>query len=1501
MCLAFAVALFAAPFALAQQGVALQAELDAVLALERSGDTAKAREAYGVLAAHARDATLTPEEQLALDPKLADLGLRLGDDDRGLDFARAWVARLSASSGPDHPSLVAAERARSALASALGSGGEAVDAAENALRITGLGKPALMDLASDENLLGEALVNVGRFVEAERHLVAASSALEHAPRSALTGVVFTNLGDLAIQVGYPQGAKRWLDRARGALSGSGRESRRALVRTLATLGELALRSIAIEDAMRDDGQALTLAVEEYGPDHEEVGLALARLGTAILMDGRPIDAEPVLRRSIEVLAARLGPDHPDLALPRVQLARALQVEGKPSEALAELKGAFRAEQRHIEALAPRARTQDLRRVLERTQDATGFAILLATAPGMPPEVVAESLSFVLARKSLDMDIERAEAHAAASREVLARLTASRAALARALLQGTPSAPELDGLERENDRLELELSRAASASPAVPTLVRKIDVADVARALPRGSALVEVAVYGTGQASTDDQRVAAYVVHPDGSVQIRDLGLLGPLGVRVSVLRRLLQGGTSNGNPSWTLKDWGSGQPAGDALREGYGAFVQPYEDALEKTDTLFIAADGPLTQIPFEILVRPDGKALLETTRITYLTSGRDLVDLAQARPLRREIGSALLVGDPDYDRPVGSGAAASARQSLLGGVRWPRLPGTAQEVQGLASVLPGATVVLGADAGEAALASIGDKQLVHLATHGFFLDSSGGLAAKSRGLALDTGDPAAPGSEQAFPSRTRVLESLTDHPDIRSGLVLAGANTGGGYLTALQLQGLDLTSTDLVVLSACETGVGETTSGMGVMGLRRSLAIAGARSQVISLWKVDDAATAELMKQFYGNVSAGMDRSEALRAAKVAVRAHAEWSAPYFWGAFQLFGDWRPLVEHVSPVQALRIVPRAGCGCTTVASEEGTGAWAFAVALVLLVVVVFRRRPLRSRAPCALGAFAVLAGISGATSAARAADPPLTMAEAVALSIRSGQMAVQGDYSKALPLAERALRAEPDNDVLLDNVANISNALDPTKGRAQYLAAIDAALAVGARLRARRFDEELDRMAGNANPAYRDAWSAGATKLHETQATGDTADVDALITLAHELMGQGNFPAAIEKAGKAEATCLQLLPDDPLRLVHARAVLAMAKAALGQADGIVPLEEGLSSLSAALGKDNPQVIQNREALVGALGALGRSDDAIVQQEAIVADLSRLFGKDSSRAIAARASLIFRYSRSGRLEEAIALSQHALEPCRRELGPHSSSCNQIVEATSTAQFLAGNMPAMRESARRALAEEIRMRGVGGSNMIVPLHYSPLPERTTVRELIGRLAQADLGPGKHDMPAQVEANLRVYEQTFGPDALPTLRYALQLAALEMQAGKKDVATRRYLDLHRRADAGFGAYSPLALEVAMAAETALFSAGRLADIEALVQETSVRARSVLGATSEISIVARFNEGGVKARLGRPDGLGIMREAAAQAMAVLGPTSPVTASLSQQVAAMTAQPAK
>jgi CHAT domain-containing protein len=191
---------------------------------------------------------------------------------------------------------------------------------------------------------------------------------------------------------------------------------------------------------------------------------------------------------------------------------------------------------------------------------------------------------------------------------------------------------------------------------------------------------------------------------------------------------------------------------------------------------------------------------------------------------------------------------------------------------------------LLGVTARESALKKISAPRILHIATHGFFFNLKGRQSLHENSVLPENID------------RFFYLEN----PMLRAGLALAGANSylrhgrlpdegEDGILNAEDVSGLTLTGTELVVLSACETGLGELYSGEGVFGLRRAFSLAGARTLIVSLWKVADAETAELMEIFYERLLTGLPAELALREAKLALREkHGD---PYYWAAFICLG----------------------------------------------------------------------------------------------------------------------------------------------------------------------------------------------------------------------------------------------------------------------------------------------------------------------------------------------------------------------------------------------------------------------------------------------------------------------------------------------------------------------------------------------------------------------------------------------------------------------------------
>ncbi len=194
---------------------------------------------------------------------------------------------------------------------------------------------------------------------------------------------------------------------------------------------------------------------------------------------------------------------------------------------------------------------------------------------------------------------------------------------------------------------------------------------------------------------------------------------------------------------------------------------------------------------------------------------------------------------------------------------------GTQQEIETVGNILEEhkmkTTIYSSELASERQIKQVQHPRVLHIATHGYFMDEQGSVLAEG------------------------------ENPMLRAGLLLAGAanfiqdrarvDEENGILTAYEASNLDLDNTDLVVLSACETAKGEVQNGEGVYGLQRAFQTAGAQTIVMSLWKVDDAATKQLMSSFYSNWMSGMTKPQALKAAQVELKR--KYPQPYYWGAF--------------------------------------------------------------------------------------------------------------------------------------------------------------------------------------------------------------------------------------------------------------------------------------------------------------------------------------------------------------------------------------------------------------------------------------------------------------------------------------------------------------------------------------------------------------------------------------------------------------------------------------
>jgi CHAT domain-containing protein len=278
---------------------------------------------------------------------------------------------------------------------------------------------------------------------------------------------------------------------------------------------------------------------------------------------------------------------------------------------------------------------------------------------------------------------------------------------------------------------------------------------------------------------------------------------------------------------------------------------------------------------------------------------------------LKLNLAAPLVMADPDFNlmaNPKGELRKGTLTRGLSSGHKLPRfgpLAGTAAEAKAITPLLSryaGAkpAVYTGRAALEEVFKAAVHPRVVVLSTHGFFLEdqrnavaplSGGGL---KRGLKLVSVDKVRPKEKQV---------KVFENPLLRCGLALAGANqrdkapegADDGILTGLEIASTDLRGTELVVLSACETGLGQVRNGEGVAGLRQAFQLAGAQSVVATLWQIPDKETTALITTFFENLAAKKGKAEALRLAQLKIikqrRAKSKAAHPFYWAAFTLTG----------------------------------------------------------------------------------------------------------------------------------------------------------------------------------------------------------------------------------------------------------------------------------------------------------------------------------------------------------------------------------------------------------------------------------------------------------------------------------------------------------------------------------------------------------------------------------------------------------------------------------
>jgi tetratricopeptide (TPR) repeat protein len=675
------------------------------------------------------------------------------------------------------------------------------------------------DDAAAEPLLRQALELTGATIGLRHPLYAASLSQ--------LGTLLSRRGDLAAGESYYRQA---LTVTRTTV-GENHPNFASGLSNLAVLHQRRGDLAAAEPLLR---QALEITRAALGEHHPDFATTLMNLASLRAERGDHAAAEPLLRQALEVVRTAQGEDHPELALVLIHLAQLLLADDRDTEAWPLLIQAAGIQDRMVGAFF--ALGAEEQRVAYLREHSLSYHLILSLAvrrPGAAGMDAGTVLDIVLRRKAVLAEVLAVQRDAVLGgkypdlRPQLQELAILRYQIARKALAG----PEREGLEVyretlarwEDDRrrLEVELARRIPEMDLGPRL-RAADRRAVAAGLPDHSALVEFvrfhpfgfgAVGGGHRAAWGPARYLAFTLcagRPD-DVGLFDLGEAEPIDRLTAEFRAgiLAAAGERPRRDLIRSRPAAAGQDPGPSL---CAAVFDPLARALGGRTRLLLAPDGDLARLAFEVLPGDDGRLLIEDYQISYLSCGRDVLRFgagATGRP-----GEPLVVADPDFDleamdttgtRPARSGfwsrmfgrregviktpipsppsreniASSAGRHSRdldrdRRACHFHRLPGTRAEGERVAAVV-GASAWVGAAALEGRLkTACRSPQILHLATHGFFLpDQPRDLIRERLGLGFDLGKSFGP--EEGL---GRLSGPMMENPMLRSGLALAGANT---------------------------------------------------------------------------------------------------------------------------------------------------------------------------------------------------------------------------------------------------------------------------------------------------------------------------------------------------------------------------------------------------------------------------------------------------------------------------------------------------------------------------------------------------------------------------------------------------------------------------------------------------------------------------------------------------------------------------------------------------
>jgi CHAT domain-containing protein/tetratricopeptide (TPR) repeat protein len=874
---------------------------------------------------------LGPDDpQVAID--LGNLALLYNAESRYKESEQLYKRALAINekvAGPDHPDVALVLSNLENLYREQGRYGEAETLSKRALAIYEkvLG-PDHPNVATVLNNLGDLYQEQGRYQEAEALSKRALAINEKAlgPDNPIVAYALNNLAVLYVAEGRYKEAEPLYTRALAIREKALGPEHPDVAGTMTNLAVLEVAEGRYEEAEPLYKRGLAIREKTRGPNHPDVATDLSNLAALYAELGRYSEAEPLDKRALEIEEKALGADHPRVATDLYCLSKLYYAEGHYDQAEHAVLRSLDILRRRFEYSFAYMSEKDRLQFLGTVRNVfTLYFSLALTEDGRDAAVAGRTYDLLLWQKGLvSTSVATLRAQVAASGDpqaikIFEDLTAKKSQSSRLVATRPTGWQEArTRADTEANDLEQQLARRVSSFADQKNLASATWL-DVQKALKPGDAAVEFVrfPFHDGKQQTDKTYYIALVIRPENPQPA--LIRLGEAHEIEGAAFSAFHAEVGIGNTHAALR---APAPSASPWRSLYDSVWKPLEAPLADAKRVYVSLDGALNEIPVGVLQGSNGRRVMEKYDFRMVSSTRDLL---RARH-RSTSNTATLVGNPRFllsdeeqrialnhwhgaeksepamvlasavlpGNPASGALSRDATQRGTcnppppeGGVLCP-LPGTATEVQSIGDLLRRKHWLVSDYQGNQALEEVVKKaanpRVLHLATHGFFLsDQQVKLGESLNGQSSGLEDPMMR-SGLFFAGADRTLNS---QPTIE------GVETG--VLTAYEATALNLQGTELVVLSACETGRGQVQNGEGVFGLGRALQEAGAESVLMSLWSVPDRETQELMTLFYKNWLTGMDKPEALRRAQITERDRVKdrygEDLPYYWGAFILVG----------------------------------------------------------------------------------------------------------------------------------------------------------------------------------------------------------------------------------------------------------------------------------------------------------------------------------------------------------------------------------------------------------------------------------------------------------------------------------------------------------------------------------------------------------------------------------------------------------------------------------